>query len=197
MRTCLVLLVLAQVLLFSPSLQAGDYEIGELAGLNLIADVPGGWVAGPHKSPLPGMVSMKLTSEDGAESLVTITVMQPTSGASLSPGDREQLENLVSTVAKSIEPQSVEGALKVERFEHGLVKGAFFSATDKDPPPGEFRYMSQGMGWMQGLAVSFTALSNVDDAVARKVMFQVVGSVRPAGEAQGEARTSADQSGGF
>ena len=50
--------------------------------------------------------------------------------------------------------------------------GYYFSATDRAPAPGEYRYMTQGMISVGALAVTFTILTNdgqsgvVDDALA-------------------------------
>lgn len=165
-------------MLLTASLRAEVHEMGEIAAARILVEVPAGWVAEPHISPMPGMISMKLSLGEGPDAVVHITVLEPTAEATLTPGNRDELFAVVSEVARSAGEQSVEGELSVEAFSLGPVQGFFFSATDKDPPADEYRFMSQGMGWMGPLAVSFTALSNVDPIGAWEVTRAAVSSIR-------------------
>ena len=65
--------------------------------------------------------------------------------------------NRARTTAKT---QSVEKSLPIQSFGSGEVQGSYYSATDRAPKPGEFKYMTQGAMSVNGLPVAFTILSN-------------------------------------
>ena len=72
----------------------------------------------------------------------------------------ESLSRLVESSANNAKTQSVEKSLPIQAFGSGGVQGSYFSATDRAPAPGEFKYMTQGAMSVSGLPVAFTILSN-------------------------------------
>ena len=62
--------------------------------------------------------------------------------------------------ANEAKAHSVEKSLPIHSFGSGSVQGNYFSATDRAPKPGEFKYLTQGSMSVSGLPVGFTILSN-------------------------------------
>ncbi len=83
----------------------------------------------------------------------------------------EDIEQLVDIAAENAKDQAVENSITINEFENKLNKGYYYSATDKAPKPGEYKYMTQGMIRIGELFVTFTILTNdnsitiVDDAL--------------------------------
>lgn len=63
-------------------------------------------------------------------------------------------------------PQAEEEQIEVRSLPTVSGEAYLFSATDKNPKPGEYRYMVQGAVNVQGLVCTFTILSDEQDAAA-------------------------------
>lgn len=63
-------------------------------------------------------------------------------------------------------PQAVEEQIEVRRLPTVSGEAYLFSATDKNPKAGEYRYMVQGAVNVQGLVCTFTILSDEQDSAA-------------------------------
>jgi hypothetical protein len=74
--------------------------------------------------------------------------------------DDAKIRATVASAAKSAGSQSVEGALSIQDFQGTSGHGYYFKATDKAPPPGEFKYLTQGMIRTGAIALTFTILTN-------------------------------------
>jgi hypothetical protein len=68
--------------------------------------------------------------------------------------------------AKIAAPQAVEPELEVRSLPTNSGEAYVFAATDKDPKPGEYRYMVQGAVNVQGLVCTFTILSEEQNSPA-------------------------------
>ena len=68
--------------------------------------------------------------------------------------------------AKIAAPQALEPELEVRSLLTNSGEAYVFAATDKDPKPGEYRYMVQGAVNVQGLVCTFTILSEQQDSPA-------------------------------
>ena len=62
--------------------------------------------------------------------------------------------------AKFIKSQAVEETLKIVELKGSSGRGYYFSATDKAPKPGEYKFMTQGILLVGELTVTFTILTN-------------------------------------
>jgi hypothetical protein len=76
----------------------------------------------------------------------------------------EDIEQLINIAAENAKEQAVEGSISISKFESTSNKGHYYSATDKAPKPGEYKYMTQGMIRVGELFVTFTILTN-DDSI--------------------------------
>lgn len=68
--------------------------------------------------------------------------------------------------AKIAAPQALEPELQVHSLPTHTGEAYVFSATDKDPKPGEYRYMVQGAVNVQGLVCTFTILTDGQNSAA-------------------------------
>ena len=73
---------------------------------------------------------------------------------------KESIRKIVERGMNDAQSQAVEKKLAVVAFDGQSGPGYYFSATDKAPKPGEYKYMTQGMLIVRELAVSFTILTN-------------------------------------
>lgn len=71
-----------------------------------------------------------------------------------------QLRMNVERAAENAKGQALEKTILVEELKGPSAIGYYFSATDRAPRPGEYKYMTQGMLRVGELAPTFTVLSN-------------------------------------
>jgi len=66
----------------------------------------------------------------------------------------------VERAAEQLKGQAVEKSILVKELKGPSAIGYYFSATDRAPKPGEYKYITQGMLRVGELALTFTVLSN-------------------------------------
>lgn len=72
----------------------------------------------------------------------------------------EETKQLIDIAAEHAKEQAVEGSISKHEFNSMENKGYYYSATDKAPKPGEYKYMTQGMLRIGELFCTFTILTN-------------------------------------
>ena len=72
----------------------------------------------------------------------------------------EQISNKISDVAHELQSQAVEKEILIKELKGPFVFGYYFTATDKAPKPGEYKYIAQGMFRLGELLAIFTVLTN-------------------------------------
>ena len=78
-----------------------------------------------------------------------------------------QLRDAIRDAAERVKPQAVEPYLEVRQLNGANGVGYYFAATDRDPGPGEFKYMNQGALQVGTLTLWFTILADDgEDTVA-------------------------------
>ena len=162
------LVIAAATLVFALSpVFAGDVRVQLPGGGAIVFPVPDGWKQERQPDRLP---TLSLKPESGDKLQVLVSVLIRSDGA-IAPADPESLRRLVGSGAQNALSQAVEKSLPLQEFRDVHVQGLYFSATDRAPKPGEFKYMTQGAAAIQGMPVTFTILSNsrpqaaVDSAV--------------------------------
>ena len=75
------------------------------------------------------------------------------------PG-KEEIRRVVANAAETAKRQAVERDIPIVEIRGDSTNGYYFSATDRAPKPGEFKYMAQGMLRLGELSATFTVLSN-------------------------------------
>lgn len=77
----------------------------------------------------------------------------------------ESLRESAHEFAEAAQSQAVEPEIPIEEFTGPETVGAYFSATDRDPKPGEYQYMTQGIMGVADLRATFTILTNEGRAI--------------------------------
>jgi len=75
------------------------------------------------------------------------------------PADSADIKGRVEMRADQVKPKAVEKELVIQEIRGASGVGYYFSATDRAPKPGEFKYMLQGMIRVGELLVMFTVLT--------------------------------------
>jgi len=71
-----------------------------------------------------------------------------------------QMRQSVQQGADKVKPLAAEPILTAEALTGAPGPGYYFSATDRDPKPGEFKYLTQGMLLVGDVVVGFSILTN-------------------------------------
>ena len=71
-----------------------------------------------------------------------------------------KMRHSVQQAADKIKPSALEEYLTVEQLAGAPGPGYYFSATDRDPKPGEFKHLTQGMLLVGDVVVAFSIFTN-------------------------------------
>ena len=89
-----------------------------------------------------------------------------------------QLRDAVRDLAERIQPEAVENYLEVRHIAGTNGVGFYFTATDRNPGPDEFKFMNQGALQAGGLTLWFTILTNEgQDTVAVEALAMLQAAV--------------------
>lgn len=165
--------------LMTPTAMAKQTPLGTVSGQHLSAELPHGWRVLVGESTSPASLTVKLLQGTAPDAVLDITIMPPP-GPVTDSDKASMVYAAVSQSAAQASAQSVEGHLATQPFSSGEVRGAYFSATDKAPGPGGYKYMTQGVATVGDEFVTFTALSNADPDGFRATLLKVVGSLHSA-----------------
>ena len=126
----------------------------------LILKVPDEWsdrVSLPHGEGLPP--NILFMPKSGEQFQILFTPIWEGLIALENLGATEGIRQLVGDEAKNASAQSVEKNIKINEI-HGTHIGFYFTATDKAPRPGEYKYMTQGAVRIDKIIGMFTILTN-------------------------------------
>jgi hypothetical protein len=137
--------------------RAEDVRLAVPGGGALVLPVPDGWatIKRPGRNP-----TVSLTSATGDSFQVLVSPL--VADGRLVEASPDMLRRSVESAADQAKSQSTEKSLPIHSFGSGKVQGNYFSATDRAPKPGEYKYMTQGSMSVSGMPVGFTILSNGD-----------------------------------
>ena len=134
---------------------ASDHLLGEVAGSlerryvlpdhgNFVVQVPRSWNDRLHQPPnrLPPTIVFRQSSGQPFEFLLT-TLWPATKDRP--PASRESLRRQVEQSARMAKSQAMESELRVIEFQARSGEGFYFSATDRAPKPGEYKFITQGI----------------------------------------------------
>ena len=165
-----MLLPLVLSLIFSAAALAGDATIERTYTFSghgaLILHLPTGWNDRVRQHPGDFPPTITLSGFEGSPFVVMITPLWAKSGAATDFGTPKAIRGIVERAAHAAEPESVEGRLSIVTTGGGNGPGYYFKATDRDPKPGEFKYMTQGAMRIGELVCTFTVLSDDPKSVA-------------------------------
>jgi hypothetical protein len=133
------------------------FELPDHGALTLA--VPDGWKDKMNRpaNQLPPTILLKPGAAGSGE--VLITAVWPIPPAT-KIADEAMLRSQVAAAAKKIAPQSVEGTLPLQELKGVEGQGFYFSATDRAPGPGEYKYLTQGTVRVGEIELAFTVLTN-------------------------------------
>ena len=156
---------------------AADMRVSLPQRAALIIPLPVGWRGHVRRAvpDLPPTVILSSITEKNFE--IMLTPVWPLS-ADAKPPTPDFLRAMVAAGAQRAKAQAVEADLPVRELSGQGLFGAYFSATDKAPKPGEYRNMTQGMVAVGELQIGFTVLSNGDAASVNGPAIQMLQSLR-------------------
>lgn len=122
--------------------------------------LPAGWDAKLRQRPGDSPPTIMLSGFEGTPFLIKITPRWAAPGAADfdTPG---YLHDLVEKAAQAVASEAVEGRLDLVRMGGGR-PGYYFTATDRAPAPGDFKYLTQGAVRVGALVCTFTILTGDD-----------------------------------
>lgn len=159
---------------FAGLARADEVRVSVPGGGSLLLPAPDGWRNGSQPGAVP---TVSLTPASGNSFQVMVSPLVAPDGRA-APASRESLRRLVEAGASEAVSQAVEKSLPIQSFGSGEVQGYYFSATDRAPKPGEFKYMTQGAMSVGGLPVAFTILSTGNPRAAVEPALRMLAAAR-------------------
>ena len=140
---------------------AGAQESGQRYPIpgqgSLLLSVPAGWRAASRSLEDPASVLLRLRPAAGDGFLIQVSALW------LDAAKREgrtppRLKGEVQKSAEKLLAQSVEKNAVIEELRGAQSFGYYYSLTDRQPKPGEYKYLTQGMVMTGELLTIFTVL---------------------------------------
>jgi hypothetical protein len=139
----------------------------------LVLSSPRAWVQQTSQSS----PTIRFSNNSGQQFEVLITAQwSPTQDSSFNSSAK--VRALVEETAVKISPQAVERAIPIEEMKGTAGRGYYFSVTDKDPGPNEYKYLTQGALAVDDLLLTFTVRTNEADSSIVNDAFDVLRSAR-------------------
>ena len=127
--------------------------------------IPAGWkeevkaAQGSKTNQGSAPSTVALTPREGAPFEVHVTpIARQRQGASADTAIK--MRHSVQQGADKVKPTAMEQYLPVDQITGAPGPGYYFSATDREPKPGEFKYLTQGMLLVGDVVVAFSILTN-------------------------------------
>jgi hypothetical protein len=124
--------------------------------------VPASWkdeVRQPDDNRLSPTISFRPASGDQFLILISPIWKVKKDTPLLTDGD---LQKMVQRAADDAQPNAAEKTLKIIEIQGSAGRGYYFSATDKAPEEGDYKFLTQGALLVGELTVTFTILTNDD-----------------------------------
>jgi hypothetical protein len=168
-RSVITRLLVAAAVLAAGLAFAGDtvlrrYELPNRDTLEL--RLPAAWADHVEQPAGGGPPTIEIgLSEDGPRQVFITPEWPDPTGKEIR--ELPALRDAVRVLAERIQPQAAESSIDVRQLNGANGIGYYFAATDRNPGPGEFKFMNQGALQVGSLTLWFTILTNDgDDTVA-------------------------------
>lgn len=102
-------------------------------------------------------------------------------GSSNTPATDAQLKSLVEFSAADVKPKAVEPKLPISKVGGGA-QGYYFAATEKQPEPAGYKYLTQGAVGLNELRVTFTLLANNEPKKLQEQVLQLMRGLKRGGK---------------
>jgi hypothetical protein len=162
------------VLAGSPSFSASTTQNFDLAGHGeLTLRIPDGW-QGAVRNPdngLPPTILFRTRSDKSFQLLITAVWTIPPNNE---VPDVAKIRSIVSNAAEGAKAHAVEKALPLQELVGPNSHGYYFSATDRAPAPGEWKYLTQGATRVGAIALTFTILTNDGQEADAKAALELI-----------------------
>lgn len=123
-----------------------------------VLTVPDSWIVQTRRPRADLPPTVAVTSKEGDAIRALITPIWPIGNAKTPTQDL--VRSLVEGAAKEAQPRAVERSLPLQRITGPSTNGYYFSATDRQPGMGGYKYQTQGMIVLDELSIMFTILHN-------------------------------------
>lgn len=156
------LILSVAIVVASPYARAGEavvrsYPLSEHGAFQV--KVPESWkdsVAQPDNELPP---TITFTPKAGAPFKILVTPLWSAQPDAKRP-TADELKAKVQRAADDMAKQAVEKTIEAKPLKGPTNIGYYFTATDRAPKPGEFKFLNQGMMVVADLLVAFTILTN-------------------------------------
>ena len=173
------MLVLAAAIVAAPALAATDARFDIPGTGAVVVTLPDGW--GGRTSPAgdDNSTSIIIRPDNGAPFEVVILPLGiPPGGA---PPTDDQLRAAVQARIDKIAPQAAEAAISMQEFAGASGTGFYYSATDRRPDPGTYKYMTQGILRAGSFVLTFSILTNDGQSEVVEQALALVATARAVG----------------
>jgi hypothetical protein len=150
-------LLLASASAFAENTIIRTFPIAEHGSLQLSA--PQSWPVQTRRAGERQGLTIAFGPQDADTYQVLITPM-PRAGKSEQAAGAVVVKQMVQLAAADAQQQAVEKTITVKELRAGVHVGYYFSATDRAPLTGEYRYLTQGMFALGETVIAFTILTN-------------------------------------
>jgi hypothetical protein len=146
---------------------------------SLVIPVPDGWQSRIRRSSDP---EVPPTAALTAGSPVTFLMLVTPMGHRPNQPDptMEELRRMSGFDAERAKRVAIESNLPLKELAGTELRGYYFSATDREPKPDDFKYMTQGMLMSRELRIGFTLLANGDPTTLTQQALEVLKTARRA-----------------
>ena len=122
-------------------------------------EVPQSWRDEVRQPPEHFPPTIVFSPQSGPPFQILLTPMYSVRESMVMPTP-STVKSTVERAAQHARSQAVEKAISVQELKGTASAGYYFSATDRNPKPGEYKYLTQGMLRTGELAPTFTILTN-------------------------------------
>lgn len=121
--------------------------------------LPDGWQFSVRQPEGQIPPTIRVQQKAGSSFEILVTPIWSFNHEAPAPSDRS-LRQQVQQAADAAQESAVEKKLVVKELTGVAGRGYYFSATDRAPKPGEYKYLNQGILRVDDLMVTFTILTN-------------------------------------
>lgn len=172
-------IVVTLLLLFTSAIAFGGELRVQLPDRDdCVIDVPDGWKSQVNR-PRPDLPpTVVLSSSQPRAFQVLLTPVWPIGGG---PAPTlADTEALVRRAIQGVQGKAVEKSISLLEFKAGDKVGYYFQATDRDPEPDGYKYLTQGAIQFKELRITFTVLANDSGRQAKDAAMSILRSMRRA-----------------
>lgn len=126
---------------------------------SLLLQVPTAWRDQVRQPPDKLPPTIKFSQQTSDSFVVLFTPLWAANKNIILP-DGPKLRQMVQQSAENAKSQTIEKTLNLIEMKGTSGIGFYFTATDKAPKPGEYKFLAQGLIRVGDLMVSFTILTN-------------------------------------